>query len=257
MKIISWNVNGIRSAYKQDFSKWLAETDAEIVCLQEVKAQEEQISALFPANSLFASPPYHLYLNPAMKRGYSGIVILAKEKPLAVKNTLGVERFDTEGRILELAYPNFTLISIYLPHGGRQKENLQYKLEAYNRLREYLKKSQNRGTILVGDFNVAHTELDLARPKENQNNTMFTSEERKCLDEIQRVGFIDSFRVFSPEGGHYTWWPYATNARQRNLGWRIDYIFISRDLISKLKSAFILSHVPGSDHCPIGVEIEI
>ena len=168
---------------------------------------------------------------------------------------MGLERFDQEGRILKLKYPDFTLINLYTPHGGRQKENLDYKLKVYNRLLKYLQKFKDRNIILIGDFNIAHQEVDLARPKQNQNNIMFTQEERKRINQIIDLGFLDTFREFHKEGGHYTWWPYFVNARKRNLGWRIDYIFVSKKLVPKLRDAFILSEVMGSDHCPIGIEI--
>jgi len=252
MKIISWNVNGLRAVYKRNFLEWLKKTKADIVCLQEIKAQIKELPP-----DLIKSKNYYSYFNPAVKPGYSGVTVYTKEKPIEVENKLGVERFDQEGRILKLKYPGFSLINVYLPHGGREKENLDYKLKVYKNLLNYLKKIKNKNLILIGDFNIAHSEIDLARPKDNQNNIMFTREERKEIDKIIKLGFTDTFRKFNNGGGNYTWWPYYLNARQRNLGWRIDYSFTSRKLKNKLKNAFILKNVMGSDHCPIGIEIEI
>lgn len=250
MKIISWNVNGLRAVYKKGFLKWLKESQADIVCLQEIKIQ---IGQLLPG--LIGPKDYYVYFNSATKPGYSGVAIYTKQKPLVIEKRMGMERFDQEGRMLKLEYPDFTLINLYLPHGGRGKENLDYKLEVYNCLLNYLKNLQNEKLILVGDFNIAHQEIDLARPKQNQNNIMFTPEERKQIDRIIELGFADTFRKFNKQAGHYTWWPYIANARERNLGWRIDYAFASKTLTPKLQNAFILNEVTGSDHCPIGIEI--
>ncbi|MGB9763493.1 MAG: exodeoxyribonuclease III [Minisyncoccia bacterium] len=252
MKIFSWNINGIRSVYQKDFLKWFLDTKAEIVCLQELKAQEEQIP-----KDLISIQNYYAFFNSALKKGYSGVAVYTKNKPLKVEKKIGFQKFDEEGRIIRLDFNNFILINLYLPHGGRQKENLDYKLEVYRYLIDYLKLLKDKNVILVGDFNIAHEEIDLARPKENQNNIMFTFQERKQIDEIINLGFIDTFRAINKNKGFYTWWPYMFKARERNLGWRIDYIFISQSLKPKLKNAFILSNVMGSDHCPVGIEIEI
>jgi len=250
MKIISWNINGIRSIYKKNFLNWFLTNNADIVCLQEIKAQKEQIPS-----DLLKLKKYYFYFNQATKKGYAGVAVYTKQKPLKVKYKLDFNKFNEEGRILQLEYPTFTLINLYMPHGGRQKENLGYKLEVYNHLIKYLKNIKNKNIILAGDFNIAHKDIDLARPKQNQNNIMFTPEERQQIDKIINLGFIDTFRQFYKEGGHYTWWPYMANARQRNLGWRIDYIFISKGLAQQLKDAFIFTEIMGSDHCPIGIKI--
>ena len=249
MKIISWNINGLRSIYKKGFLKWLKEVDADILCLQETRVQWEELSADF-----LNLKNYNIYFSQSSKKGYAGVAIYTKEKPLLVEKKLGLQRFDKEGRILKIKYPNFTLINLYLPHGGRSKENLPYKLKVYNQLLKYLEKIKNGKFILTGDFNVAHQEIDLARPEENKNNIMFTQKERNQIDKIIGLGFKDSFRMFNQEGEHYTWWPYFANARVRNLGWRIDYIFVSNSFSKNIKNAFILNNITGSDHCPVGIE---
>ena len=251
MKIISWNVNGLRAVYKRDFLNWLKNSKADIVCLQEIKVQEEQLPP-----ELINPLGYFSYFNPAVRKGYSGTAVFSKEKPLKIEKKLGSKKFDQEGRILELKYPKFSLINLYLPHGGRSKENLDYKLEVYKIILNYFRKIKDKNVVVVGDFNVAHQEIDLARPKNNKNNIMFTDEERGKIDDIINLGFMDSFRKFNREGGNYTWWPYFANARKRNLGWRIDYVFVSKSLVPKLKDAFILSGVTGSDHCPAGTDIK-
>lgn len=250
MKILSWNVNGLRAVIKKGFFDSLQKEKPDIICLQEIKTQPENLS-----NESIHWSGYFSFFNSALKKGYSGVAVYTKQKPLMIKNKLGLRRFDEEGRFLELHYPNFILMNFYLPHGGRQKENLDYKIEVYKKLFQYLKKMKNKKLILIGDFNVAYQEIDLARPKQNKNNIMFTPKEREQIDKILNLGFVDSFRKFRKDGGHYTWWPYFANARQRNLGWRIDYTFVSKNLIKRVKKSFILSQVYGSDHCPVGIEV--
>lgn len=250
MKIVSWNVNGLRSVFNKGFSKWFEEVETDIVCLQEIKLQKPQLSKPLIAPENFLS-----FFNFAKKKGYAGVGVYSQKKPHKVEQKLGFAKFDQEGRILRLDYSDFSLINLYFPHGGRKKENLAYKLEVYDLLLDYLNKIKDQNVILTGDFNIAHQEIDLARPKQNQKNIMFTAEERKKIDEIVNLGFVDSFRKFTKEGGNYTWWPYYLNARERNLGWRIDYVFVSKSLSTKIKEAFIFKEVKGSDHCPIGIEI--
>ena len=250
MKIVSWNVNGLRSIYKKGFLKWFNKIKADIVCLQETRVFQKELPL-----DLLRIKNYHLYFNEAEKKGYAGVAVYTKEKPLKVESKLGLERFDQEGRILKLEYSDFILINLYLPHGGRSKENLDYKLEVYKHLLKYFQKIKDKNVILAGDFNIAHQEIDLARPEENKNNIMFTQEERDQIEKIIKLGFKDSFRMFNKEGGNYTWWPYFVNARERNLGWRIDYIFVSKSLSQNVKNASILKEIMGSDHCPIEIEI--
>jgi exodeoxyribonuclease III len=251
MRIISWNVNGIRSVCKKGFWGWFGKADPDILCLQEIKAQENE----FPGAGLFEKISHYLYINSGQKKGHAGVAIFTKEKPLKINKLLSHERFDSEGRFLELGFPKFSLITVYIPHGGRQKENLLYKLEVYDCLITYLSKLKAKNVILVGDFNIAHKEIDLARPKQNKNNIMFTSEERVQLDNLAELGFADTFRLFNKEGGNYTWWPYLKSARERNIGWRIDYCFASKRLVSKIKKSDILKEISCSDHCPIQIEL--
>lgn len=251
MKIVSWNVNGLRSVCKKGFSDWLKNVNADIVCLQEIKIQHPLIDSAFPT-----PPSYQAYFNFAKKKGYGGIAVYTKKKPLKITQNLGLERFDEEGRLLTLEYPEFILLVIYMPHGGRQKENLCYKLATYKTLIKLLGSLKDKPVITVGDLNIAHQEIDLARPRNNLDNIMFTKEERKQVDQILNLGFVDAFRHLCKEEGYYTWWPYRVNARERNIGWRIDYIIISHALLPNLKDAFIQPKVTGSDHCPIGLDLD-
>ena len=253
MRIVTWNVNGVRQIVQKNISQWLGTTSPDILCLQEIKAEASQFFDVF-APDLFSPSPYHLYANAAERKGYSGVGVLSKQQPLSVKLHLGLERFDSEGRMIHLEYADFALINVYVPHGGREKENLPYKLHVYEKLIQYLANVTTKHTIVLGDFNVAHHDLDLSRPAENRNSTMFTPEERRQLDRIVELGYVDSFRQLHPDGGHYTWWPYSAVARQ-DPGWRIDYVFISESLVPRLKEAFILPGVRGSDHCPSGIEV--
>lgn len=250
MKIISWNVNGIRAVHKKGFLEWMNKEKPDIVCLQEIKAKPQQIPV-----DLQEIKGYFVYFNPAERPGYSGTCVYTKQKPLTVEKTIGFKRFDKEGRVLKLKYPNFTLFNFYIPHGSRDQRHMKYKLNVYEYLSGYLKGLKKEKLILVGDFNISHKEIDLARPKQNENNTGFTHQERMELDHLLALGFIDSFRKFHKGGGHYTWWAYFANARARNIGWRLDYCFVSKNFSRELKDGFILPKVTGSDHCPIGVSM--
>ncbi len=250
VKIISWNVNGLRSLSKKGFIDWFEKENIDTLCLQEIKVKKEQLTPY-----LVKPPGYYSYFNSAKKKGYSGVLVYSRERPISVKKELGINKFDNEGRILELKYKTFTLINLYLPHGGRKKENLKYKLNVYKKLLNKIRRNKKRKLVLIGDFNIAHLAIDLERPKQNVNNIMFTPFERRQIDDLISLGFIDTFRKFHKKGGNYTWWPYMRNARQRNLGWRIDYCFISDNLSKSLTDAFILPKVMGSDHCPIGINI--
>lgn len=250
MTIYSWNVNGLRSAHRNDFLGWLKKTKPDIVCLQEIKIQEDQIPA-----EITGIKGYEQYYNTGTRKGYAGVAVYTKIKPNKVTTVLGAERFDREGRFLRLDFDDFILIALYIPQGARDQRDMGYKLEMYDLLLKYLTKLKNKRVVVIGDLNIAHTELDLARPKQNIKNTMFTSAEREQLDRLEKLGFVDTFRIFNKEGGNYSWWPYFANARERNLGWRIDYAFVSKSLVSSIKKAFITPAVKGSDHCPIGIQV--
>lgn len=251
MRIVSWNVNGLRAAERYDFVFKAQNFKADFICLQEIKAKLEQLS-----DQIKNLDGYHLFVNSARRPGYSGVATYAKRKPLKIIKEIGEERFDGEGRILGLVYDNFTLLNLYMPHGGREKNNLDYKIVCYQKLISFIKKL-SRPLILVGDFNIAHKKRDLARPNENQDNIMFTYAERKQIDNLINSGFVDSFRKFNQNGGFYTWWSYRQNARAKNLGWRIDYIFVSKDVDHKIKGAEIWSNIYGSDHCPVVCDLDV
>ena len=250
MKIVSWNVNGIRSAYSKGFVDYMKKEQPDILCLQEIKCDEKN----FPEELHHLN--YSLFLHPAKKPGYSGVAVFTRNKPQKVEKDFGMERFDDEVRILLLTYQEFILIALYIPNGGRDKENMEYKLDVYKKLLAFLEKNKDKKVVVIGDMNIAHEEIDLARPKENKNSTMFTPEEREQLSKLISTSYIDTFRYLHKDEKKYSWWPYFANARTRNLGWRIDYVFISKPLLPHLKGAFIRNEVMGSDHCPIGIELK-
>ena len=252
-KILSWNVNGIRAIFKKGIDDFLEKFDPDILCLQETKALEHQIDVL-PKELI----KYYSTYNSAEKKGYSGTATYSKIKPLNINLGLEDDKFNTEGRVIQSIYKEFTLFNIYFPNGQKDENRLAFKLDFYNHLIELMQKKilNNEKLIIVGDFNTAHEEIDLARPKENQNRSGFLKQEREVLDNLLKLGFIDSFRLFNKDGENYTWWDPITKARDRNVGWRIDYVFISKNLKKNLKSAFILNEVYGSDHCPIDITLE-
>lgn len=226
----------------------------DIMCLQEIKATPEQ---LLP--HLRNVPGYHLFWNPAEKKGYSGVATFSKQKPLSFKTGFGKEEFDSEGRVLITTYPFFTLFNIYFPNGKKNKERLQYKLDFYD---EFLScaeslKAQKQNIIVCGDLNTAHKEIDLARPKENEHISGFLPVERAWIDTFIDHGYVDTFRRFHPEPNQYSWWDLKTTARARNVGWRIDYFFVNKEFLPKITNAFINQEVMGSDHCPVGIEITV
>lgn len=245
MRIITWNINGFRSAEKNhSFEKLMMDYQPDIVCLQELKMNSE-----IPNNF-----GYYSYYNFAKKRGYSGTLILTKEKPLDVTYQLGLARFDEEGRFIMLEYPQFFIINIYVPHGGRKKENHPYKFSTINKLLELVKQLDKK-VFICTDFNIAHTELDLKNYKTNYKNNMFSYEERAKIDELLSLGFEDSFRCLVKEGDIYSMWPNGFHARERNMGWRIDYIFVSQEIKKNIKQTTYLKELLGSDHCPYILEI--
>ncbi len=252
-RLLSWNVNGLRAVLKKNFLTWLQQSAADVLCLQEIKAMSSQL----PPDVLYY-PGYDVQIQSAERPGYSGVATFSKEKPLSVQRGFGVNRFDSEGRILETEYPQFTLLNIYFPNGKSGDERLQYKMDFYAEALKYFMKLRNRGKKLVicGDVNTAHKPIDLKRPKENEDVSGFLPMEREWMDQWVSKGFIDSFRVFNQKPDQYTWWDMKSAARERNVGWRIDYHFISEDLKPCLKEAFILPEVMGSDHCPVGITLE-
>lgn len=249
---MTWNVNGLRACVKSGFLQWLGQSRADLVCLQEIKADHPSLD-MFTQNPA----PYNSFFNPATTKGYAGTGIYFLKEPQTVSTKLGFPDFDGDGRFIRFDYPNFTLINLYMPNGARDKSALPFKFKAYECLFKYLYSIKDKPVIVVGDFNVAHTFLDLARPKENVNNTMFTPEERKLIDEVLNLGFTDSLRIFKKDNGHYSWWPYAFDARARNLGWRIDYIFVSNFASHLITGCSTHPEVLGSDHGPVVLEIDI
>jgi exodeoxyribonuclease-3 len=252
MRLISWNVNGIRAVQKKGFLEWFARESPDVLCLQETKAERDQLD-----DELVNVPGYVSFWCSAGKKGYSGVAVYAKQAPLSVEYGLGKPEFDSEGRTLILDFGAFVLFNIYYPNGGAENKRVLFKLAFYD---WFLKKvedlrKQGRSIVICGDVNTAHEEIDLARPKENQKNTGFLPEERAWVTKFLAAGYVDTFRHFCKDGGHYSWWDYKTAARSRDIGWRIDYFFVDRGSLPKLKKAFILKDVQGSDHCPVGIEI--
>ncbi len=252
MKIISWNVNGIRAVLKKGFLEFLKKEDPDIICLQETKAMPEQVELDLPSYP-------HQYWNWADKKGYSGTAIFSKHQALQAINGIDIEKHDNEGRVITLEMDSCFLVNVYVPNAKRGLERLDYRhLEWDADFLKYLKKlAKKKPIIFCGDLNVAHKEIDLARPDGNHNNAGFTDEERKGFDNIQKAKFIDTFREFESEGGHYTWWSYMGRAREKNIGWRIDYFCVSPELKPKLQNSYILPEVMGSDHAPIVLEINL
>ncbi|MBF0522370.1 MAG: exodeoxyribonuclease III [Candidatus Omnitrophica bacterium] len=254
MKILSWNVNGIRAVAKKGFIDWLIKESPDILCLQETKSSPDQL-----AQELLEPTGYKTFWSSAQKKGYSGVGVFTKSAPNHVEEGLGKKEFDLEGRTLMLEYPDFVLFNIYFPNGGEGNKRVPFKMAFYDEfLKKALKlKNQGKKIILCGDVNTAHTEIDLSRPKDNEKNTGFLPEERAWVTKFIEHGFIDTFRYFHKEGGHYSWWDYKTKARERDVGWRIDYFFVTESLIKSVKNAFILKNVLGSDHCPVGIEVKL
>ena len=254
MKILCWNVNGIRAADKKGLFDWFSKENPDILCLQEIKALPKQVPA-----HLKNTPGYKIYWNPAEKKGYSGVVTYTKEKPINVKNGFGINKFDIEGRTLITEFPAFTLFNIYFPNGKKNQERLDYKLDFYDTFLGYADnlKSDGKNIVVCGDFNTAHKEIDLARPKENEKISGFLPVERAWIDTFVDHGYIDAFRHFNKEPENYSWWDFKTKARERNVGWRIDYFFVNKEFLPHVKKAFIMKDVMGSDHCPVGIDIEI
>lgn len=253
MRLVSWNVNGIRAISKKGFFEWMERDHADIVCIQETKCHPEQLTEkqLNPLG-------YTSYWCSAEKKGYSGVAVYTKSTPKHVEYVLGEKSLDHEGRTLMLEFHDFVLFNIYFPNGGSGNKRVPFKMKFYDHFLKVAAKLYKAGkkVIVCGDFNTAHQEIDLARPKENSKNTGFLPEEREWITKMINAGFIDTFRHFHSASDHYTWWDYKTKARERNVGWRIDYFFVSENTKSDLTDAFILNNIMGSDHCPLGITIK-
>ena len=251
MRLLSWNVNGIRACIKKDFGSFFNEIDADIFCIQETKASSSQVD--------FDSPGYTQFWNSAEKKGYSGTLVFTKKEPINSIYGLGIEKHDNVGRVITLEFDNFFLVNVYTPNSKRDLSRLDYRENEWDIdfLTHVIELEKIKPVIFCGDLNVAHNEIDLRNPKANQRNAGFTIEERKGFDNIVSHGFTDTFRHFNKEGDNYTWWSYMGGARSRNVGWRIDYFCTSEILNSKLSNAKIHPEILGSDHCPVSIEIDI
>ena len=251
MKLISWNVNGIRACITKGFKEFFKTANADIFCIQETKCQKGQVELEFEG--------YKSYWNSAEKNGYSGTAIFKKKEPLNVTYGIGIEEHDKEGRVITLEYEKFYMVNIYTPNSKRELERLEYRQIWEDEIRKYLLKlNETKPVIMCGDLNVAHEEIDLKNPKTNHRSAGFTDEERNKMTELLQAGFIDSFRYLYPtQENIYSWWSYMRKAREKNVGWRIDYFIVSKDIESKIKEARIDTDILGSDHCPVELEIDI
>jgi exodeoxyribonuclease-3 len=257
LRLVSWNVNGLRAAMKKDFVASVQKLDADVVAIQETKLQESQLE-----DGMSRIAPYESYWSHCtVKKGYSGVGTYSRLAPAAVRFGLGDKRFDAEGRIIEMEFGRLSFFNVYFPNGQMSAERLQYKLDFYAAFFDHADACRKRGRSLIicGDYNTAHNEIDLANPKANENTSGFLRIERDWLDRIISRGYVDTFRHFHPETVKYSWWTYRFKARERNIGWRIDYFFVTNDLIEsgRVKEAFIDNDVHGSDHCPIGLVVEL
>lgn len=256
LQIISWNVNGLRALHRKGAFEWLLKMSPDIFCLQETKSRHDQLS-----EDICTPDGYHSYFSwPTEKKGYSGTAIYTKEEPLEVEEGIGIPEFDQEGRTLIAHFPDFILLNTYFPNGGGGAERLKYKLEYYDAYLEKIEtlRQEQKNIIFCGDVNTAHEAIDLARPKENEKNTGFLPEERAWLDEVVGAGWVDVFRNKNPRTKDvYTWWDMKTRARDRNVGWRIDYFFVTREILPSIRDIRVLDDVLGSDHCPILLEVKV
>ena len=251
MKLISWNVNGIRAVYKKGFEEFFNNINADLFSVQETKMQEGQFELNIPG--------YEVFLNSAERKGYSGTAIFTKVKPLKVTYGIGIEEHDHEGRVITLEFEKFYFVNVYTPNSGRELARLTYRTQWEKDFRDYLKKLDKiKPVIICGDMNVAHKEIDLKNPKTNHKNAGFTDEERAEMTNLLEAGFVDTYRYLYPDKtDSYTWWSYMGQARQKNIGWRIDYFIVSDRIKDNIKEAYIYQDIMGSDHCPVGLDIEI
>ena len=254
MRLVSWNVNGIRAAVRNGLWDWLTSHQPDILCLQETRISPDQLT-----ERMRHPPGYHAHWHSAERRGYSGVSLLTKLEPLTVGTGFGELRFDAEGRVLVAAYPQFTLLNVYFPNGRRSHERVVFKIEFYDALLGFCSqlRAGGRPVIVCGDLNTAHQPIDLARPRENARTSGFLPEEREALGRWLEGGLVDVFRLLRPEAEEYTWWTYRFHARARNIGWRIDSFLVDQDLVPRVQGARILGDVTGSDHCPIELELDL
>jgi exodeoxyribonuclease-3 len=254
LKLICWNVNGIRAVAGKGLLLRLYRKNPDILCLQEIKVQADQLTP-----EIAEPKGYHAFWNYAPRKGYSGVVTFSKEAPDKIQYGLGIPEFDGEGRVVITQYPEFTLMNIYFPNGKKDEIRLKFKMDFYEAFLQLVapRSEQGEEIIVCGDLNTAHREIDLARPKENSKVSGFLPMERAWMDKFVKHGFVDTFREFDRDPGRYTWWDLKTRARERNVGWRIDYFFVTRNLLPWLSSAFIMPEVTGSDHCPVGITLRI
>ena len=251
MKIISWNINGIRAVFKKGFKDSIKELKPDVLLLQEIKADNS-----ITKNGDFKLKGYESFYHPAYKKGYSGVAIYTKVKPLSIIYGIGDKQFDLEGRMIAIEMADLYVVNIYLPHSGRTTEKLDKKNIFNLKFYQFIKKlALKKPVIIGGDFNVAHCEIDLARPKDNTKNAGFTTIERQFFTKLLGMGYIDTFRLFNKNPGNYTWWTYRFKARERNVGWRVDYLLIDKKIKHKLKKALIHPQTMGSDHCPVSIEV--
>lgn len=249
MRFISWNVAGLRSCLKKGFADFFEKINADIFCIQEAKITDSELE--------FRPKGYEIFLNSALKKGYSGTIIYSKIKPINVIYGMGIEEHDQEGRMITLEFLNFYLITVYTPNSKRGLLRLDYRMKWEDKFRKFIQKlEQQKPVIFCGDLNVAHEVIDIANPKANERNAGFTIEERNKFSELLNMGYIDTYRYQNPNKVIYTWWSYFANARDRNIGWRLDYFIISKKLLPKMQEAFIYNGIFGSDHCPIGLEMK-
>ncbi len=250
-EILSWNVNGMRAVLKKGFMEWLDKAQPDVLCVQESRALPDDIGAADREPAGYTS-----YWMPAVKRGYSGVGAYVRKEPLSVSN-LGKKEFDDEGRAQLLEYKNYTIVNTYFPNSQPERKRIEYKLKFCGAIRRLCNRlvKEDKNVILCGDYNIAHTEIDLARPKENEDSPGYLPEEREAMTKFLKGGYVDTFRHFCPEPGHYSWWSYRANARAKNIGWRLDYHCVNAEFISRVKDATIHKDVMGSDHCPVGITI--
>ena len=255
MKLVSWNVNGLRAVINKGFEEFFKEADADIFCIQEIKMQEDQIDDKI--REIFKG--YNTYWNSAEKKGYSGTAIITKNIPLNIKFGIGIEEHDKEGRVITLEFDKFYMVNCYTPNSKRELERLDYRMVWEDAFRNYLiELNKKKPVIVCGDLNVAHKEIDLKNPKTNRRNAGFTDEEREKMTELLNAGFTDTFRYLYPDKTDmYTWWSYMFKAREKNAGWRIDYFIVSDSIKDKIKESYIYSEIMGSDHCPVGLDIDV